>query len=324
MFLHGCGNRLFCFILQGRYAVGRLPVAEVFLDDLDHLVRIEIAGQADGAVVRDIHEGFLPFDGGDVRILQVLLGADDGLGPVRVMGEEDGINGDHRFFRIIGQPLVVFFVDSFQLGVETADDHVLEAVGLDLGPVLDLVGRDVFLVAGYIAGREGIGPFGSDQGHHLVIFIGDGQFRGFVTDGVDPVVGGGAFGRVRLGPVNIIQGLDLVQHGLFCRVVGRSDEFGTFEHDVLKVVGETGVVGRIVLAAGTDGNVGLDTRGLLVDGHVHFQAVVQGVDLGVERIAGNRFIAVAGGGEQGSGRDGEQKDSLHVTSNLDSKLEKNP
>lgn len=44
-------------------------------------------------------------------------------------------------------------------------------------------------------------------------------------------------GRV---PVDLEQALYLVQHGLLGGIVGGSELFGTFEHQVLEVVGQSG------------------------------------------------------------------------------------
>ena len=105
-----------------------LPVAEVLLDYLHELVRIEVSGYADGGVVRNVVGGFLLLDRLDGRILQVVGCTDDGLGAVRMILEQHGVNGHHGVLTVLVEVHVVLLVDSLQFGVESADDHVLEAV----------------------------------------------------------------------------------------------------------------------------------------------------------------------------------------------------
>ena len=68
-----------------------LPFAKVFVDDGNHLVRIEIASHADGHVVRAIPLVEVILDVGDAGILQMLLGSNGGLCAVRMGGEEQGV-----------------------------------------------------------------------------------------------------------------------------------------------------------------------------------------------------------------------------------------
>ena len=116
--------------------------------------------------------------------------------------------------------------------------------------------------------------------------------------------------RVRQGAVHLEQAVDGREHRLLGLVILRAELFGALEHHVLQVVGETGVVGRVVLAARADGHVGLDAGLVLVDGHVHGQAVLQGVDPRIERIALDGLVlGAAGRGHGGQGR--QQKQFLH-------------
>ena len=119
--------------------------------------------------------------------------------------------------------------------------------------------------------------------------------------------------RVLQGAVHLEQAVDGRKHRLFGLVVLRAELLGSLEHHVLEVVGETGIVGRIVLTACADGDVGLDTGLVLVDGHVHFQAVGEGGDLRLERIALHGLILAAA--RNGHGGDGRQNQKfLHAQS----------
>ena len=311
MLLLGGGDGLLRFHGEGREVLVGLPVAEVFLDDLDGLVRVEVAGEADGHVVRDIEGVLLLADGLQGRVLQVVLRADDGLGAVRVVREEHGVEGVEGLLGVVGQAHVLLLVHGLELGVEAAENAVLEAVGLDLRPVLELVGGDFLHVAGHVVGGVGVGAAGADDGHELVILVRDGDLGRLVADGVDLMVQVQAGLRVRQGAVHLEQAVDGREQGLLGLVVLRAEQLGTLEHHVFEIMGETGVVGRVVLAARTDGDIGLDAGLVLVDGHVHGQAVLQGVDPRIERIALDGLIlGTAGSGHGGQGR--QQKQFLHV------------
>ena len=69
----------------------------------------------------------------------MVLGSDDGLGAVGVVLEEFGRNGVHSLLHIVIEVHVVLLIYGFELGVETADDHILETVSLNLCPAVDLV-----------------------------------------------------------------------------------------------------------------------------------------------------------------------------------------
>ena len=237
-------------------------------------------------------------DVGDGRVLQVLLGADRGLLAVRVVRVERPGHGLVELLAVAGQGHVLLLIDGLQLGVEAADHQMTETVGLDTGPVVDLVGGDVLGIDGLVVGGPGVGPGGADDSHQFVILVGDRQLGGLETHGIDLVVDGQALRLVRGLAVDLEQALDLVQHGLLGSIVGRAELLGALEHDVLQVVGHARGLGRVVLAAHLDGHVGLDAGLFLVDGHEDLHAVVQGVDLGLQGVAGNGLITLAGAGRQ--------------------------
>ena len=57
--------------------------------------------------------------------------------------------------------------------METADDHILETVGLNLCPVLHFVAGNVFRVAGYIVRGIGIRSLCTDSRHQFVVLVGN-------------------------------------------------------------------------------------------------------------------------------------------------------
>ena len=276
-----------------------LPVSEVFLDKLNHPVRVKISGQADGHVVGDIVGIFLLADGLQGRIFQVVLGADNRLGAIGMVGEEHGIEGVDGFLDVVYHTHVLLLIDSFQFRVETAEDAVAEAVGLDAGPVLHLVGGDFLHVAGDVVAGEGVGTLGADDGHELVVFVGDGQFGGLVTHGVDDAVEGLALRGVREGSVHFEEAVYPGEQGFFGLIVLCAQDFRPLEHHVFQVVGQAGVVGRVVLSSHAHGHVGLDAGFVLVHGHVNFETVFKGVDFYAHGVSLHRLV-------RGAGCDGHQ------------------
>ena len=72
----------------------------------------------------------------DRGVLKVLLRTDGGLHPVGVLGEEAMHERVDDARHVVVHSLVLLFVDGFELGMETTDDHILEAIRLNLAPVL--------------------------------------------------------------------------------------------------------------------------------------------------------------------------------------------
>ena len=242
----------------------------------------------------------------------MLLAAQGGLLAVRVVREEGLVDGLPQLAAVLREGHVLLLVDGLQLRVEAPYHAVAEAVGLDAGPVVDLVGGDVLGIDGLVGGGPGIGAVGADHGHQLVIFVGDGEFGGLVAHRVDPVVDGLAFRLVRGSAVLLEQLLDLVEHRLLRGIVHGTELLRALEHQVLEIVREARSLGGVVLAAHLHGHVGLDTGLLLVHGHKDFHSVVKGVDLGLERVAFDGFAALAGGCGKHRQDDGRSsKDSLH-------------
>ena len=233
-------------------------------------------------------------DIGDRGVLQVFLCTQYGLRAVGMVGEQGGVHGLPDFAAVARQRHVLLLVDGLQLGVEAADHGVLETVGLDLGPVVDLVRRDVLDVYGHVLRREGIGAVGADGRHQFVVLVGDGDLRSLVADRVDAVVDRRALGFVGRLAVNLEEVFDLVEHRFLGCEIRCAELLRALEHQVFEIVRQPGGLGRVVLAAHIHGDVGLDTRRLLVDAHVDLQPVVQGVDFGVQRVALHCFVLVLG------------------------------
>ncbi len=112
----------------------------------------------------------------------MLLGSEGCLESVRMVREEGEVEGFHSLPVVLGEAHVLFLIDGFQFGVEPADHRMHEPVGLNLGPVVYLVGRNILLIDGHVVGSEGVGVVGSDDGHQFVIFIRNGDLGGFVAD----------------------------------------------------------------------------------------------------------------------------------------------
>ncbi len=279
------GYRSFLLDVEdGQIGVG-LHVAEILGDDVDHFVGIEITREADGHVVGHIPLFVVVLDVGDGGILEVLLCAEHGLCSVGVVGEECREHGLGHLAVVLGEAHVFLLVDGFELGVESAQHGVLEAVGLDACPVFDLVGGYVLDVAGLVVGGVGIRTVGADGGHEFVVLVGNGYERCFIAYGVNLTVDVAAFHRVGGVAVDLKEVFDFVEQGLFGRVILGAESFCTLEHEMLEIVGEAGGFGRVILAADADCDVGLDAGFVLVDAHVNLEAVGQGVDFCAQWIA---------------------------------------
>ncbi len=171
--VHGGSQLTHLSILGTAEVVTLLPVAEILVDDGHHLVGVEIARHADSHVVGHIVtvEVILDVDYG--RVLQMVLRSDGRLCAIGMVGEELGAQRIPFLIVVAGQSDVVLLIDSLQLGVESADNHVLEAVTLYLSPCVNLIGRDVLHITGDIIGSVSVATLRANGRHELVILIGD-------------------------------------------------------------------------------------------------------------------------------------------------------
>ena len=273
------------------------PVAKILGDDVHHVVGRDVSAEADGHVVGHVVFAEVVLDVGYRRVFQVLLRADDRLLSVGVVGVEHLVECLKHFPDILGEAAVVFLIDSLQLGVESSDDHVLEAVALHGSPALHLVGGDVLNVARLVLTRECIASGGADACHELVVLVGDGDSRCLVGYGVDGVVDVRSLLRVGCLPVSFVESLDFVEHGLFRDVILGSELRCSLEHDVFEVVGESGGLSRVVLSAGSHGDGGLDSGLVVVDHEIDAESIVERADFHVPRVAFNALIVVFVGSE---------------------------
>ena len=209
-----------------------------------------------------------------------------------MVAEEAGEKAVDDLLLVVGHADVLLLIDGLELGVEAADDHVFKTVALHLCPVLNLVRGDVLGVAGDVVRGVGVGAFGADGGHQLVVLVGDGNLAGLIADAVNLVIDGAALLGVGGLTIDLVKVGNLVEHGalgidVLCAEVG-----GALEHQVLQIVAQAGGLGRVVLAAHADGDVSLDARSILVDGQIDLQAIVEGVDAGLHRVARYRFVGI--------------------------------
>ena len=91
--------------------------------------------------------------------------------------------------------------------------------------------------------------------------------------------------RIRFGAINIVQSLNLVKERFLGRVIRCSEALGSLEHDMFQIVGQSGVVSRIVLSSVPDSYQGLEAGFFLIDSHIDFQAILKSIDFRVHRVA---------------------------------------
>ena len=269
-----------------------LPTTEVLVDDGNGLVWIEITSHTDGYVVRTIPLIEIVLDVRDGGVLQVLLRTDGGLKSVRMGRPEHLADGGKELTLVAAQSDIILLIDSLQLGVETTYHHVLESVGLDLCPVLNLVRRDILRIAGHVVRRVGVRPFCTDGSHQLVVLIGDEVLGCHLRHRVDLVVSLLTRIRIRQLAIGLIALFDLCeQRGLCLRVV-RAELLRTLEHQVFQVVGQTCRFRRVILRTCTYSDECLDTRFLRVYREIYLQTVVEGIDARLHHIPRNSLILV--------------------------------
>ena len=225
----------------------------------------------------------------------MLLRSNGRLSAIGVMGEEDAVERIVHLVEVVGEVHVVFLIDGLELGVESSDDHIAEALCLHLGPRFQGMAWDVLLIAGDIGTRIGIGACGAYSCHHLVVFVGNGKLAGFVAEAVYAGIDGAAPVLVGNAAIHLILRLDTVEQRLLPGVVERSEARGTLEHEVLQVVCQAGALGWIVARTGPHRHISLYARFVVVHCQIHLEPVLQGIDVrchGV--ISQHRFLLRAG------------------------------
>ena len=219
----------------------------------------------------------------------MLLEAEHVVHSVWMMREEGLVDGAPDLAAVLGEGHILLLVNGFQLGVEAPEHRMSEAVRLNAGPVIYLVGRYVLGVNGLVLGSPGIRSLCTYDGHKLVVLVRDGNEGGGVAQGVDPVIDGLAGSGVLSNAILLKEGFYLIEKRFLGGIVGGSEAFRSLEHKMLEVMGQTGSLERVVLGAHLYGYVGLDAGSFLVYAHIDLEAVVERIDLGSEGIPLHRL-----------------------------------
>ena len=101
----------------------------------------------------------------------MLLSTDGGLCAIRMVRPQHLTQGSEQLTTVAGQSDVILLVNSLQLGVETANHHILETIGLDLSPVINLVRWDILGIASHVVRSVGIGTLSTNGSHQLVVLV---------------------------------------------------------------------------------------------------------------------------------------------------------
>ena len=169
MLLQVCNRRIF----RSGERRARLPGTEILVDSGHSLVGIEVAGQTDGYVVGHVVAVEIVLDVDNTRIFQVFLRTDSCLCTIGMRGIKFLPECNPLLIAVIGKTDIILLIHCFQLSVEAADDHVLEAVGLNLCPCVDLIVGNVLLITGDIVARVSVAALRTDGCHHFIVLVGD-------------------------------------------------------------------------------------------------------------------------------------------------------
>ena len=201
-------------------------------------------------------------------------------------------DGGKELTLVAAQSDIILLIDSLQLGVETTYHHVLESVGLDLCPVLNLVRRDILRITGHVVRGVGVRPFCTDGCHQLVILIGNEILGCHLRDRVDLVVSLLTRIRIRQLAISLIALFNLCeQRGLSLGVI-RTKLFRALKHQVLQVVSQSCRFRRVILRTCTYSDECLDAWFLRVYREIYLQTVVEGIDARLHLIARHCFILI--------------------------------
>ena len=92
--------------------------------------------------------------------------------------------------------------------------------------------------------------------------------------------------------IHLKTGTYIIEQRFLLGVVGCAEMCGAFKHQMLEIMGKSRCLGRVVAASGANCNICLNTRFLLVDGHIYLHAVVEGINSRLHKIALNCLIPV--------------------------------
>ena len=288
-----------------------LPERELGVDERDGLLDVDVSRDQDGHVIGHVVGVVELVHSLEGRVLQMLDRA-QGSVPVRVGLVEllgDGF-ADHS--SLVVHRAVFLFVDGLQFGLEEAKDRLVEAFGLDFCPLLQTIGGEVDLVNRFLQPGVGVEAFFAHGGVEAVEFAGNGVAGSELVFCVDFRVDLGALFRVGLDKVLFVERLDAVEVLLFLFVVQGAELVRALEEHVFHIVGHAGGLLGIVLAAGADGDFGVEARFLVVFGQVDGQAIVELVDVslhGIGRVRSldQRVFGLTGKGDEQEPQGGEQE-----------------
>ena len=214
----------------------------------------------------------------------MLDGADGGLCSIRMVREESFVHLLVCSTAVIGHVHILLLIHGLQLCMKQAENRISETFTFDLQPTFYLIVWNILLIYSHIVGSKGICTLCTDHGHHLVVLVRNSVFGCLVRNGVDLMIDGLALRGVSGVVIDLIQSFYLLQLLLLFRPVQRTKVIGTLEHKVFKIMRETRGFGRVILAAHTHRNIGLDARHILIHRHEHLQSVVERVMNHVHRV----------------------------------------
>ena len=117
--------------------------------------------------------------------------------------------------------------------MKTTNDHVLETVGLNLRPVLNLVRGNVLGIAGHVVRGVGVGTLGTDGSHQFVVLIGDEVLGSHLADAVDARIGHSTLLGVGQLAILFIALLNVSQQRSLLRRVRHAKLTCTLKHQML-------------------------------------------------------------------------------------------
>ena len=185
-------------------------------------------------------------------VLQVLGQTDDGAG-IGVGAEGLLVDELAQARTAVVVVHVVLLIYGLELGLESAEHGIDEALGVNLEPLLELRRGERVVILGLVEARAGVQPFAAHVVDELRKLVADSILGSFASKFVDLQVYGVTLGLVGRSGTLIILGDDfLVDRFLFFPIEG-VDCLGAFEHDVFEVVGQTGILYRVVDRAHFEG-----------------------------------------------------------------------
>ena len=121
-----------------------------------------------------------------------------------------------------------------------------------------------------------------------------------------------ALGGVRHRAVSLETRADIVKQRLLLGIVACAEMRRALKHQMLEIVGETRRLRWVVTAAGTNGDVGLDARLILVNRQIDLHAIIQSVKARMHHVAINTLVRVILGRycRHGRKQDGKKQKKL--------------